>query len=82
MSIMFPCACPKARLVSPVRWYAASWWPQSTFENTLHQYPELEVLGPFLFNKGDARSKAYFLPQTVFILTLFLSYRGEMAQAT
>jgi hypothetical protein len=79
MSAMFVGACPEARVVSPVRWHAASWWPRSTFENALHQYPALEVLGPFEFSKGDARSKAYFLPQTALILTPFLSYRGEMA---
>jgi len=79
MSAMFICACPEARVVSPVRWYVPPWWPRSTFENALHQYPGLEVLGPFLFSKDDTRSKAYFLPQTVLILTLFLSYRGEMA---
>ena len=78
-SIMFPSACPEVRVVSPANWNNSTWWPQSTFENAIHQYPALEVLGPFALNGGDARSNAYFLPQTVFILTLFLSYRGEMA---
>ena len=83
MSAVFICACPEVRVVSPARWHpAVSWWPQTIFENASHQYPGLEVLGPFVFNTGDAKSEAYFLPQFVLNLTLFLSYRWEMAQAT
>ena len=71
---MFLCACPEARVVS-----SASWNKLSIFENPLHQYPALEVLGPFLFDKVNTKSEAYFLLQTVLILTLFHSYRGKMA---
>jgi hypothetical protein len=70
MSAMFVGACPEVRIVSSAQWHNILWWPRSTFENALHQYPALEALGPFAFNKGDARSKAYFLPQIVLILTL------------
>jgi len=71
MSAMFLCACPEVRVVSPVKWYIASWWPRFTFEIPSFQCPALEVLGPFAFDKGDAKSEAYFLSQTVLTLTLF-----------
>ena len=68
MSAMFVGACPEVRIVSSAQWHDTLSWPRSTF--ALHQYPALEALGPFAFNQGDARSKAYFLPQIVLILTL------------
>jgi len=67
---MFVCACPEARVVAPAKWYK-SWWPRFVFENPSFQCPALEVLGPFAFDKGDAKSEAYFLSQTVLTLTLF-----------
>ena len=54
MSIMFLCACPEARVVSPVHWLQ-----ESIFENALYQCPALEVFGPFVLDKGT-KGEAYF----------------------
>jgi hypothetical protein len=82
MSVMFLSACPEARVVSPANLYGPGRWPRSIFENDLHQYHALEVLGPFLLDKGDTKSEPYFLLQTVLTLTLCLSHFEKMAEAT
>jgi hypothetical protein len=79
MSIMFLGACPEARVVSTAKLHERLSWPLSIFENALHQYPALEVLGPFKFAEGDTKSEIYFLSQIVLTLTLFLSYREKLA---
>jgi len=44
------------RFVAPTQWHKTSWWPRFIFENTLY---ELEILGPFYFEKDDMKCKAY-----------------------
>ena len=61
VSVIFLCACPEVRMVAPMQSYNALWWPRHYFEKVLNGCPALEVLGPFYFENGDMKCKAYFL---------------------
>jgi len=65
-------ACPEARIVSLWKWNEFAWSSGPIFEHAVRYCPALEVLGPFLFEKGDMKSRAYFLFHFVLRLTLII----------